>query len=148
MSSSACLHSFWFVSASRFCGTESAPCSALSSGKIDVYRGSVRALAITDNRMDMTQKKLGGVWAPLITPFRQDLSPDPERYASHAKWLLANGCSGLAAFGTNSEANSLAFDERMSLLEYLVANGVPPGNLMPGTGACALPDSVRLTKHA
>src|SRR6185312_9016918 len=24
----------------------------------------------------------------------------------------------------------------------------PPGSLMPGTGACALPDSVRLTKHA
>ena len=96
----------------------------------------------------MTPQKLGGVWAPAITPFRQDLSPDPERFARHAKWLLANGCSGLAAFGTNSEANSLSVEERITLLEFLVAHGVSPAALMPGTGCCALTDSVRLTVHA
>jgi 4-hydroxy-tetrahydrodipicolinate synthase len=96
----------------------------------------------------MTPKRPGGVWAPAITPFRQDLSPDCERFARHAKWLLANGCSGLAAFGTNSEANSLTAEERMMLLEFLVAHGVPAGSLMPGTGVCALIDSVRLTAHA
>jgi 4-hydroxy-tetrahydrodipicolinate synthase len=96
----------------------------------------------------MTPKRPTGVWAPAITPFRRDLSPDPERYARHARWLLANGCTGLAAFGTNSEANSLSADERMSLLEFLVANGVPGDSLMPGTGACAFPDTVRLTAHA
>jgi 4-hydroxy-tetrahydrodipicolinate synthase len=96
----------------------------------------------------MTSKRPGGVWAPAITPFRQDLSPDPERFASHAKWLLANGCTGLAAFGTNSEANSLNSEERMMLLEFLVANGVPPHSLMPGTGCCALTDTVKLTAHA
>ena len=86
--------------------------------------------------------------APAITPFRRDLSVDPERHARHAKWLLANGCSGLAVFGTNSEANSLSVEERMSLLESLVANGVPAAKLMPGTGCCGLPDSVKLTSHA
>jgi 4-hydroxy-tetrahydrodipicolinate synthase len=96
----------------------------------------------------MTEKRLCGVLAPAITPFRQDLSVDQERFARHAKWLLANGCSGLAAFGTNSEANSLSIEERMSLLEFLVANGVSPAALMPGTGCCALTDSVRLTAHA
>ena len=101
-----------------------------------------------DNGRDMTATKPGGVWAPVITPFQQDLSPDPARYARHARWLLANGCSGLAAFGTNSEANSLTVDERMSLLEYLVESGIPPTALMPGTGCCAFPDSVRLTAHA
>src|SRR5580693_7467212 len=96
----------------------------------------------------MTPKKPSGVWAPAVTPFRYDLSPDPERYARHAKWLLANGCSGLAVFGTNSEANSLSVEERMSLLEALVARDVPAAKLMPGTGCCALPDSVKLTSHA
>jgi 4-hydroxy-tetrahydrodipicolinate synthase len=96
----------------------------------------------------MTPQKPGGVWAPAITPFRPDLSPDPERFARHARWLLANGCSGLAAFGTNSEANSLSMEERMTLLEFLTAHGVPPACLMPGTGCCALTDSVRLTAHA
>jgi 4-hydroxy-tetrahydrodipicolinate synthase len=97
---------------------------------------------------DMPCSKPGGVWSPAITPFREDLSPDPERFARHATWLLANGCSGLAAFGTNSEANSLSVDERMALLEFLTAHGVPPSCLMPGTGCCALTDSVRLTAHA
>ena len=86
----------------------------------------------------MTATRPGGVWAPAITPFKKDLSPDPERFASHARWLLANGCTGLAAFGTNSEANSLNVEERMTLLEYLIAHGVPPTALMPGTGCCAL----------
>ncbi len=99
-------------------------------------------------KMNTTPKRPGGVWAPAITPFRQDLSPDPERFARHARWLLANGCSGLAAFGTNSEANSLNAEERMMLLEFLVAHGVPPDSLMPGTGCCALTDSVKLTAHA
>src|SRR5580658_8101266 len=96
----------------------------------------------------MTPHRPGGVWAPAITPFRRDLSPDPERFARHARWLLANGCSGLAAFGTNSEANSLSAEERMMMLEYLVAHGVSADRLMPGTGCCALTDSVRLTAHA
>lgn len=96
----------------------------------------------------MTQPKPSGVWAPAITPFQEDLSPDPIRFSRHARWLLANGCSGLAAFGTNSEANSLSVEERMSLLEFLVEDGVPPHSLMPGTGCCALTDSVRLTAHA
>lgn len=96
----------------------------------------------------MISKRLGGVWAPAITPFRKDLSADPARFARYSGWLLENGCSGLAVFGTNSEANSLSVEERMTLLEYLVAHGVPAGRLMPGTGCCALTDSVRLTAHA
>ena len=92
--------------------------------------------------------RLSGVLAPVVTPFKRDLSPDAERYVRHCKWLLANGCSGLAVFGTNSEANSLSIEERMVLLETLIQEGVPAGRLMPGTGCCALSDSVRLTAHA
>jgi len=93
-------------------------------------------------------KRISGVLAPVVTPFRRDLSPDPGRYVRHCKWLLANGCQGLAVFGTNSEANSLSAEERMLLLEALVQEGVPAERLMPGTGCCALTDSVRLTAHA
>jgi 4-hydroxy-tetrahydrodipicolinate synthase len=93
-------------------------------------------------------RRLRGVLAPVVTPFRPDYSPDPQRFLRHCRWLLAHGCSGLAVFGTNSEANSLAADERMMLLEHLVEHGVPASRLMPGTGCCALTDSVRLTAHA
>jgi 4-hydroxy-tetrahydrodipicolinate synthase len=92
--------------------------------------------------------RITGVLSPAVTPFKADLSPDPVRYAHHCKWLLSHGCSGLAVFGTNSEANSLSVDERIMLLEHLVHSGVPASQLMPGTGSCALTDSVRLTAHA
>src|SRR5438309_5200316 len=53
-------------------------------------------------------KRIEGVLAPVITPFRKDYAPDAERFVRHCRWLLKNGCSGLAVFGTNSEANSMS----------------------------------------
>jgi 4-hydroxy-tetrahydrodipicolinate synthase len=92
-------------------------------------------------------QRITGVLSPVVTPFKPDLSPDAERFVRQCKWLVANNV-GLAVFGTNSEANSLAAGERMELLEKLVEAGVDPARMMPGTGCCALTDSVRLTAHA
>jgi 4-hydroxy-tetrahydrodipicolinate synthase len=39
-------------------------------------------------------------------------------------------------------------DERMGLLDALVGAGVDPARLMPGTGCCSIPDTVKLTAHA
>jgi 4-hydroxy-tetrahydrodipicolinate synthase len=88
------------------------------------------------------------VFVPALTPFRHDLSVDAERFLAHCTWLLDQGAAGLAVFGTTSEANSLSGAERMQLLERLIAGGVAPDVLMPGTGCCALPDTVSLTRHA
>jgi 4-hydroxy-tetrahydrodipicolinate synthase len=95
-----------------------------------------------------TEHKVRGVFVPALTPFHGDLSVDDERFVDHCRWLLSEGASGLAVFGTTSEANSLSIAERMSLLELLIAEGLEPGVLMPGTGCCALPDTVALTRHA
>src|SRR5687768_13863302 len=94
------------------------------------------------------QQRITGVLSPVVTPFRKDLSPDTDRFVRHCKWLMRNGCSGLAVFGTNSEANSMSVDEKLELLDALVKGGVPAAALMPGTGACALTDSVKLTAAA
>src|SRR5256885_10428023 len=93
-------------------------------------------------------KRIEGVLSPVITPFRKDYSPDEERFARHCRWLLKSGCAGLAIFGTNSEANSMSVAEKRRLLETLVKGGVSPANLMPGTGHCALSDSIELTRAA
>src|SRR5262245_40339054 len=93
-------------------------------------------------------KRIEGVLAPVITPFKKDYSPDAERFVRHCRWLLKSGCAGLAVFGTNSEANSLSVSEKKSLLQALVAGGVSPAQLMPGTGHCALTDSIELTRAA
>ena len=93
-------------------------------------------------------KRIEGVLSPVVTPFRADLSPDPDRFVRHCKWLMRSGCSGLAVFGTNSEANSMSVEEKLVLLDALVSGGVPAAALMPGTGCCALSDSVKLTREA
>ncbi|MEP6943717.1 MAG: dihydrodipicolinate synthase family protein [Betaproteobacteria bacterium] len=89
-----------------------------------------------------------GVFVPALTPFAEDLSVDRERFTAHCAWLLRQGAAGLAVFGTTSEANSLSNAERMRLLDQLVDEGIAPRVLMPGTGCCALPDTVTLTRHA
>jgi 4-hydroxy-tetrahydrodipicolinate synthase len=94
-----------------------------------------------------TLPKHRGVLSPVVTPFTADLRPDAARLVHHCRWLLDNDV-GLAVFGTNSEANSLGMSEKLGLLDALVEAGIPPVRMMPGTGTCALPDTVELTRRA
>ncbi|WP_025769708.1 dihydrodipicolinate synthase family protein [Thioalkalivibrio sp. HK1] len=89
-----------------------------------------------------------GVWSPVLVPLRPDLDIDAPRFIAHAKWLLAQGCHGLAIFGTTGEANSFTVAERMALLESAVKDGIPAVSFMVGSGCCALGDTVALTRHA
>jgi len=90
----------------------------------------------------------GGVNAAVLTPIHADLSVDLDRMAAHCRWLLANGCNGLAILGTTGEANSFGVSERIALIEGLVQRGISPRVLLPGTGTTAIPDTVTLTRHA
>src|SRR3954463_11925316 len=89
-----------------------------------------------------------GVYAAALTPLRDDLAIDRRAFAEHCRRLLGEGCDGLAIFGTTGEANSFSVAERVRAWEALVADGVPAGALLPGTGACALTDAVTLTREA
>jgi len=95
----------------------------------------------------VTTKRITGVLSPVVTPFTTDLAPNAEQFVRQCRWLLSQNV-GLAVFGTNSEANSLSTEEKIELLDRLIAAGIDPARMMPGTGCCALTDSVRLTKHA
>src|SRR5438477_6534658 len=92
-------------------------------------------------------KPIRGVLAPVVTPFKDDLSPDRQRFIGHCKWLLSQNC-GLAVFGTNSEANSLSIEERSLLLDALIAAGIDLSRVMPGTGCCSITETVKLTAEA
>jgi len=92
-------------------------------------------------------QRIRGVLAPVVTPFKPDLSPDCERLIAHCQWLLSQNC-GLAVFGTNSEANSMSALERMTLLDGLIRAGIDPSRMMPGTGCCSVTETVELTTHA
>lgn len=92
--------------------------------------------------------KLSGVFSAVATPVRPDLSADTDRLVRHGRQLLADGCHGLALLGSTGEANSFSVAERMDILEAVVAGGIAPERLAPGTGLCALPDTIALTRHA
>ncbi len=87
-----------------------------------------------------------GLIAPNLTPFNDDLSVATDLYVAHAERLLADGCAGLAPFGTTGEALSVGVDERIDALGALIASGVPADRLVPGTGLTNLPETIRLSR--
>ena len=60
---------------------------------------SVRARQAWESGSEADRPRLSGVLAPVLTPFRSDLSPDAARFVRHCRWLLSQGCAGLAVFG-------------------------------------------------
>ena len=89
-----------------------------------------------------------GLIAPILTPFDDNLNVDQALYNELAKHLLATGVSGLAPFGTTGEALSVSHDERKAALKGLIAAGIDPAIMIPGTGLCNLPDTINLCQHA
>jgi 4-hydroxy-tetrahydrodipicolinate synthase len=89
-----------------------------------------------------------GVLAAVLTPIGEDLAPDLTLWVDRCRWLLDQGCDGLAVLGTTSEANSFSVQERLTMLDALGESGIPGNMLIPGTGCCALPDTVALTQKA
>src|SRR5260370_36924238 len=96
--------------------------------------------------MDNAQR-ISGVLSPVVTPFKADLSPDLERFVRQRRWLLSQNV-GLAAFGTNSEANSLSVEERIELLERPLAAGLDPARTPRGARRCAPPATRPVAPHA
>ena len=90
---------------------------------------------------------LPAVLSPVLTPFKEDGSPDAQKLLKQCQWLEANGV-GQAIFGTNSEANSMSARQKMATLTALVEGGLNPAHMMPGTGATSIDAAVNMTRHA
>ena len=89
-----------------------------------------------------------GVYAASLTPQHENFRVDHAALAEHCRWLLDNGCDGIVLLGTTGEANSFEVVERMDLLDAVLEAGIPAHRLLVGTGCCAVPDTVTLTRHA
>lgn len=89
-----------------------------------------------------------GVYCASATPVLADLSPNLPAFAAHCRWLVDEGCDGVALLGTTGEANSFSSAERKMILEAALSAGLQPGQLMPGTGVANIPETVDLTRHA
>lgn len=89
-----------------------------------------------------------GVYCASATPVLADLSPNLPAFTAHCRWLIGEGCDGVALLGTTGEANSFSSAERKAILEAALAGGLAPGQLLPGTGVANIPETVDLTRHA
>ncbi|RLD20544.1 MAG: dihydrodipicolinate synthase family protein [Bacteroidetes bacterium] len=77
-----------------------------------------------------------------------DLSVNYNGLIKHINWLLDNGSNGICLLGTTGEANSFSVDERLKVIDEVISAGIDPKVLLVGTGTCALPDTIKLTKYA
>ncbi|CAA7622475.1 dihydrodipicolinate synthase family protein [Magnetospirillum sp. UT-4] len=91
--------------------------------------------------------RIKGVLAPVLTPFDRTLAPDPKRFVAFCRVLVGLDI-GLAPFGTTSEGPSLSAPERLALMDALAEAGIAMDRVLPGTGTCALSDTVELCRHA
>jgi 4-hydroxy-tetrahydrodipicolinate synthase len=91
---------------------------------------------------------VSGVFCASATPVLEDGSPDHATFAAHCKALIEEGCDGVALLGTTGEANSFSIAQRQHLLENVIASGIDPQRLLPGTSQTNVPDSITLVKHA
>ena len=90
----------------------------------------------------------GGVNCAAATPVLPDGRPDLRLFAAHCRALLTEGAHGLAILGTTGEANSFGAADRMALVDAAVASGIRGDQLLPGTSACNVAETVAMTRHA
>lgn len=95
-----------------------------------------------------TKLPIHGVFCASATPVLEDGKPDHAAFAIHCQGLLDEGCDGIALLGTTGEANSFSIAQRQSLLDKVIASGIPANRLMPGTSQTNVADTVTLMRHA
>src|SRR5882724_11547305 len=78
--------------------------------------------------------------AAVATPIGPDLRPGSRLLVERCRFLLAEGCDGIALFGTTGEGAEFAVEDRQLAQESLLAAGIAPARLIVYVGALALPD--------
>lgn len=89
-----------------------------------------------------------GVLAASLTPLDENGAPDGSALADHVRSLLENGCDAVLLFGITGEGLSFSVEERIRTLETVLDAGISPSRLLVATGALALPEAIRLSRHA
>lgn len=93
---------------------------------------------------------LGGVYAAVVTPLKNDFSPDYSALPLLLEFLKDRGCHGALLLGTTGEGPSFASEERLELMRSALQMRTidPDFRLLAGTGTPSLTETVDLTKAA
>jgi 4-hydroxy-tetrahydrodipicolinate synthase len=89
-----------------------------------------------------------GVMPAITTAFDEDLNIDHKLVARHARWLIANGCSGIVCLGSLGESATLAFDEKIAIVRTIVAAVSPDAPVVAAVSALSTAEAVRIAKAA
>jgi 4-hydroxy-tetrahydrodipicolinate synthase len=88
-----------------------------------------------------------GVMPAMTTCFDERLQVDHGFMTRHARWMLANGCTGIVSLGSLGEAATLSFAEKEAILRNVVqAAGRAP--VVAAISALSTDEAVRLAKTA
>ena len=92
--------------------------------------------------------KISGVYCASITPINQDFSVNKDLYLRHCQSLMRKGLDGLVLFGTNGEASSFSFQEKIECIQFLADNKIDPKIMITGTGSSSLREAIELNKFS
>ncbi|MEU7897931.1 dihydrodipicolinate synthase family protein [Nonomuraea sp. NPDC049152] len=88
-----------------------------------------------------------GIMVATALPLREDLSVDFDGFAEHCRWLVEEGCDGVAVNGSLGEYQTLSAEERAKAVETAVA-AIGGRNVMPGIAAYGAAESRRWAEQA
>jgi 1-pyrroline-4-hydroxy-2-carboxylate deaminase len=87
-----------------------------------------------------------GVMPAMTTPFTESLDVDWAFAERHARWLQANGCTGIVCLGSLGEAATLAFDEKIKIVRRTVESVSSSIPIVGAVSALSTSEAVRLAK--
>ena len=95
----------------------------------------------------MCAVRVGGIITAMVTPFDERGRVAEEAAAALVRHLLASGSDGLVVAGTTGEGSTLSDEEKLTLLEIVIAEA-GGALVIAGTGSNDTAHSVELTERA
>ena len=89
-----------------------------------------------------------GVLPAMTTAFKPNYDVDHEFVVNHARWMMKNGCDGIVALGSLGESATLAFGEKVEILQTLVGALGPKSAVVAGIAALSTEEAVDLARAA
>ena len=89
-----------------------------------------------------------GVMPAMTTCFDVHMQVDASFMAAHARWMLANGCTGIVSLGSLGEAATLSFAEKEAILRNMVTAAADRAPVVAAISALSTEEAVALAKMA
>src|ERR1043165_9388588 len=98
--------------------------------------------------MKKPNMKWQGVIPAMTTAFRPDLSVDHAFITKHSRWMVDAGCTGIVALGSLGESATLRLEEKVDILETLVAALDGRAPVVAGVASLSTAEAVDLARVA